>query len=112
SWPTSVADDNGKPLRFRLSQNYPNPFNPATDIQFSIGSPPAENSQFAMGERQQVSVSIFDILGREVATLLKQDLRPGVYHVAWDAGNYPAGVYFCRLSTQHETMTNKMILVK
>jgi len=94
---------NETPNKFSLSQNYPNPFNPATTIRFNI---PA-NSSVA-----QTFLSVYDMLGKEVATLVNQQLTPGTYSVNWDASNHPSGVYFYRLSSGNFAQTNKMILLK
>ncbi len=95
------TEGSGQPLAFRLLQNYPNPFNPATTIQFSI-----VNTQFTI-------LKVYDILGREVATLV-DDVRPaGTYTVSWDpGGNFPSGVYFYRLTAGTYSATRKMILEK
>ena len=92
------------PLQYSLSQNYPNPFNPSTTINFSI--PAVETSRWV------VSLKVYDISGREVATLVDQQLTPGTYSVEWNASNHPSGVYFYKLSSADFTQTNKMILIK
>ena len=86
--------------RFSLNQNYPNPFNPATTIRYSI--PRAEN----------VSITIFDLVGREVATLHEGDRAPGSYQVMWNAANEPSGVYFYKLQAGDFEETRSMLLVK
>ena len=86
--------------KFSLSQNYPNPFNPTTSFGFRI-------AEFGF-----VSLEIFDILGRNVETLVGGELNPGTYKADWDASDHPAGVYFYRLSTAGFTETKKMMLVK
>ncbi|MEI7906929.1 MAG: T9SS type A sorting domain-containing protein, partial [Bacteroidota bacterium] len=91
---------NTLPMQYSLSQNYPNPFNPATKIEFTI-----PNSSV-------VSLSVFDIFGREIETLLKQKLSAGSYTCYWNADHYPSGVYFYRLHTSEFTQTKKMILCK
>ena len=55
---------------------------------------------------------IYDILGRKVATLVNEQLRPGTYEVEWDATNYPGGVYFCRLESGMFNGTKKLVLIK
>lgn len=92
------------PSEFSLSQNYPNPFNPATKIKFSI--PPSR------GARGVIKLVIYDILSREVATLVSEQLHPGTYQVEWDGSNYPSGVYFYKLVSSEYTETRKMVLVK
>lgn len=91
------------PQRFELLQNYPNPFNPATKIQFQI---PARNGH------DRSLLRIYDALGREISTLVSEELDPGTYEVNWDASNYPSGVYFYILSSGKFIQTKKMLLIK
>ncbi|MBS1515073.1 MAG: T9SS type A sorting domain-containing protein [Bacteroidetes bacterium] len=88
------------PESFALYQNYPNPFNPSTKINFDI-----KNSTFA-------SLKIFDMAGKEVQTLITQNLLPGSYEITFNAGGINSGVYFYTLKTNEFTETKKMILVK
>ena len=88
------------PEGYSLGQNYPNPFNPATNIIFSI---PAS---------QDVKITITDILGRHVSTLVNEKLNAGTYKTDWNASAYPSGVYFYRLETENFSDVKKMILVK
>ena len=88
------------PEAFSLMQNYPNPFNPVTNIKFSI-----PKSGF-------VKVSIFDANGREVETIVNQNMSAGIYNADWNASKYSSGVYFYRIETNEFTDTKKMILVK
>jgi len=88
------------PREFRLEQNYPNPFNPETTIQF------------ALPERSQVTLRLFDFLGREVAMLLEGDLQPGVFKVTFDAGHLASGLYLYRLEAGGFVQTRKMTLLK
>ncbi len=90
------------PSQFSLSQNYPNPFNPATKIKFAI----------PFGYSSQTILSVYDILGREVAVLVNEQLRPGKYEVDWDASAFPSGVYFYKLVLSDIKETKKMVLVK
>lgn len=97
-------DHESMPLTFKLEQNYPNPFNPRTHFGFRI-------SHFGF-----VSLKLFDVLGREVATLVN-DVRPaGVYTVRWDASSLPSGVYFARLNQSAggaiQSDTRKIVLSK
>jgi photosystem II stability/assembly factor-like uncharacterized protein len=92
------------PNCFSLSQNYPNPFNPTTKIKFSI--PPSR------GARGVTNLTIYDVLGREIAALVNEQLSPGSYEAEWDGSNYPSGVYFYKLTTADYTETKKMILLK
>ncbi len=88
------------PGRIRLEQNYPNPFNPATNIEFRIAN------------RGFVSLKIFDLLGREVATLVSERRNPGTYSVKWDAEQLSSGVYFYRLRAGTFVETKKLVLLK
>jgi hypothetical protein len=83
-----------------LFQNYPNPFNPATNFGFRI-------SKFGF-----VSLKVYDVLGREVATLVSEVKQPGRYSVTWDAGGMPSGVYFYRLYAGSFVDVKKMLLVR
>jgi photosystem II stability/assembly factor-like uncharacterized protein len=101
------------PESFSLYQNYPNPFNPVTKIRFSI--PPSKGarpSRLGADEGMMVKLIIYDILGREVEMLVNEQLKPGTHEVEWDAGNYPSGVYFYKLTAGSYTDTKKMALVK
>jgi photosystem II stability/assembly factor-like uncharacterized protein len=97
------------PFSFYLSQNYPNPFNPDTKIKFDV---PASNLTLSGAKGLNVKLKIYDILGREIATLVNDKLSPGTYEVEWDASCYPSGVYFYKLITADFTETRKMVLVK
>jgi Secretion system C-terminal sorting domain len=88
------------PAKFNLSQNYPNPFNPVTNIEFSLPNSSA------------VKLVVFDILGKEIGTLINEQLKAGVYKADWNAANHPSGVYFYRLTAGGFTETKKMLLVK
>lgn len=88
------------PNFYGLSQNYPNPFNPATKIQYAI--PRAGN----------VSLVVYDILGRQVATLVNEFKNPGVYTLDFDASSLSSGVYFYKIQSGSFTDTKKMLLVK
>ncbi len=92
------------PKYFSLSQNYPNPFNPVTKIKFSI--PPSK------GAKGMTRLIIYDMLGREIATLLNEGLQPGTYEVEWDGSNFSSGVYFYKLITAEYSETKKMVLIK
>ena len=98
------------PIAFALYQNYPNPFNPVTKIKFSIPFLP-----LGKGEAEGVGVvtlNIYDILGREVATLVNEKLSPGTYEVEWNGSNYSSGIYFYKFSAGEFMETRKMLLVK
>ncbi|MBN1634131.1 MAG: T9SS type A sorting domain-containing protein [Ignavibacteria bacterium] len=88
------------PSAFSLEQNYPNPFNSNTIIRFQI-----KDSRF-------VNLKVFDILGKEVATLVNEYLQPGTYETTFDASTLSGGIYFYRLQTENYTATKKLILLK
>ncbi|MBZ0203188.1 MAG: T9SS type A sorting domain-containing protein [Ignavibacteria bacterium] len=88
------------PQHFSLSQNYPNPFNPTTNFEFRI-------ADFGF-----VNLTIYDVLGREAATLVNGNLEPGVYKANWDASDFTSGVYFYRLATNEFIETKKMMFIK
>jgi len=85
---------------FKLEQNYPNPFNPTTSIKYSLP------------EQEFISLKIFDILGKEVATLVNEIKPSGNYEVQFDASNLSSGVYFYQLRAGNFTETKKMLLAK
>ena len=95
-----IQSGNSIPGNFLLSQNYPNPFNPSTGIKFNIA------------KTGNVSIKVYDIIGKEVATIINQDLNPGTYDINFDASELPSGTYFYRLQTDGFTDTKKMILIK
>jgi hypothetical protein len=93
------------PKEFRLYQNYPNPFNPETVISFQLST---------VGH---VDLTVFDLLGRKVATLVNEEKEPGAFHVRWDGKDenrhdVRSGLYFYRLTTPVITQTKKMLLVR
>ncbi|UCC43804.1 MAG: S8 family peptidase [Candidatus Zixiibacteriota bacterium] len=98
---TDVSDDESVlPGSFSLDQNYPNPFNPSTRIGFSI-------------ERlSDVSLIVFNVLGRQVESLIDGKLRPGTYSVVFDGSEYASGTYFYRLSVDGRQLSRKMVLLK
>jgi len=98
------------PKSFSLYQNYPNPFNPTTKIRFNI--PANSFSLYEIGAGGFVRLSLYDILGREVSTLVSEQLKPGSYEVEWDASNYPSGIYFYTLETNSFKENKKMVLLK
>jgi len=103
------------PANFSLSQNYPNPFNPTTKIKFDIQlSPLSERSttRLVEGVGGFITLRIFDLLGREVATLVNEQLQPGTYEVEFDGTNFPSGVYFFKLITDSFTESRRMVLIK
>jgi hypothetical protein len=88
------------PRQFSLAQNYPNPFNPTTEIEFNLSSV------------QMVKLQVYDMLGKEVATLVDGTLPPGEHKVAWDAGGRPSGVYIYTLKAGANFETRMMTLIR
>ncbi len=92
------------PASYKLYQNYPNPFNPSTTIEYDLP------------EKTKVTLVIFDILGREIATLVNEEQNIGFYKYIFNANSFgkglASGVYFYRLHTNHYTLTQKMLLIK
>ncbi len=93
------------PKIFLLCQNYPNPFNPQTKIKFDVPSN-------VKRETSNVKLIIYDLLGREVTTLVNEELRPGTYEADWDGSNLSSGVYFYKIISNKFTETRKMVLMK
>jgi Secretion system C-terminal sorting domain len=99
---TSVNSENEIiPTSHLLSQNYPNPFNPSTIINFSI---PIESSN--------VELKVYDVMGREIRTLVNEGMKPGNYEVKFDVNDLSSGVYFYTLSVDEFHQTKKMMLIK
>lgn len=87
-------------LTYSLEQNYPNPFNPSTTIKYQ------------MPNSGKVNVTIYDVLGKEVKTLVNEYREAGQHSIIFDAGCFPSGVYFYKLSTGAYSSVKKMVLVK
>jgi len=88
------------PLEYRLQQNYPNPFNPSTQITFSLK------------ENARVSLSVYDVLGRQVASLVDGQMIHGQHTITFDGTTLPSGLYICRLKTDSFSDEIKMLLLK
>jgi hypothetical protein len=101
------TDAGTAPESFALYRNFPNPFNPSTTIEYVL---PARTGQ----EESSVSIrlSVYDMLGREVAVLVNGEQRPGVYQVHWNATGFASGAYLCRLSAGTDVRYQKMLLTK
>lgn len=98
--PTDVEQKYPIPLTFNLLQNYPNPFNPSTKINFSIP------------EQAHVELTVYDILGNKISTLVNNNYSAGEYSVDFIADNLPAGIYLARFSAGKYSRTIKMTLLK
>jgi hypothetical protein len=88
------------PLKNALEPNYPNPFNPMTEIRFSVS------------ETGPVTLEIFDLLGRTVATIVRELLPPGTYRRTWDATGVATGVYYYQLTASDSRITRKLMLLR
>lgn len=97
----SVADDtNERPALFSLTQNYPNPFNAQTTIRISLP------------EYGHVSLSVYDVLGREIVRLIDEEMAPGVYTIPFEGNEISSGIYFYRLTAGSTTLVKRMILLR
>jgi len=97
---TSVAGEEEIPTEYALQQNYPNPFNAMTTIQF------------ALPKAGRVLLKVYDLLGRERATLVEREMEPGAYSVQWDASDLASGVYLYRLVSGSFVSTKRMVVLK
>ena len=93
-------EDETIPTVFKLEQNYPNPFNPSTIIKFAVP------------ERSNVVLKIYDLLGGEVITLVNEEMEAGWYRREFNASGYSTGVYIYRMQAGNYISTKKMILIK
>ncbi|MGD0591317.1 MAG: T9SS type A sorting domain-containing protein [Bacteroidota bacterium] len=103
SWTGTVGVENAAtqvPAKFSLDQNYPNPFNPSTNFTYELS------------KAGFVSVKVYDLLGREVATLVNEFKQAGSYPATWNAASFGSGVYFYKMQSGSFTATKKMILMK
>lgn len=103
--PAVVNQKSIQPTSYSLEQNYPNPFNPTTEIAFNLA------------QTERVNISIFNILGQRVATILDGEMGAGAHVVMWNGRNQngevlPSGVYFYKLSTENFSAVKKMLLLK
>jgi len=97
---TALEEKNHLPESFKLFPNYPNPFNPTTNIRYSIG------------DRRFVSLRVYDLLGKEIATLVNEEKLAGEYTVEWDASSLSSGLYFYQLRAGSFIESRKMILMR
>jgi hypothetical protein len=98
--PTDVVMEQDLPAQFALSQNFPNPFNPSTSIVVSVAEP------------QLTTVVVYDLLGREVATLVHDVLAPGKHTLTWEARGMASGTYICRATAGGRSVARTMLLVR
>ncbi|TKJ41088.1 hypothetical protein CEE37_05320 [candidate division LCP-89 bacterium B3_LCP] len=99
-WLTTNADEVALPLTSALRQNYPNPFNPTTSISF------------ALPETSQITLTVFDVQGREIAELVNGRRTAGIHEVTFDASDLPSGIYFYHMVAKEFTAVKKMALIK
>ena len=97
---TDVKKEAGIPAEYSLHQNYPNPFNPATKIDF------------ALPHTAQTTITVYDLLGRTVQTLIDKRLEAGYHEIAFDGGNYKSGIYFYRIESGPFVQTKKMVFMR
>jgi len=98
---TAVEESNNfVPDCFTLNQNYPNPFNPSTAISYQLSA------------NSFVSLKVFDMLGREVATLVNEVMPAGIYSTTWNASGFGSGIYFCKMQAGPFSETKKLVLMK
>ena len=97
---SGVEDELMQPNEFILFQNYPNPFNPTTKIQYAISN------------RQFISLNVYDVLGNEIAVLVNEEKPVGIYEVKWNASGFSSGLYFYQLQSGGVLETKKMLLIK
>jgi hypothetical protein len=98
--PTGTEDSKVKVNNFELMQNYPNPFNPTTRIQF------------VLPQSMNVTLKVYDVMGKEIATLLDGKANAGLNTVEFNASNLGSGVYFYKLNAGSYSSTKKMVLTK
>jgi hypothetical protein len=96
----NVENEDWGPLTYSLQQNYPNPFNPSTTINFSTK------------EFGSVSIKVFDLLGREVAELINEDMPAGHHKVDFNSDKLASGIYYYTLTAGGFQLSKKMILLK
>ncbi len=98
-------ENGGLPADFTLSQNYPNPFNPETTIRYAVQ--PTNNLL-----QQNIKLTIYDIIGREIAVVVNERKSPGSYEVKWNASDLTSGIYFYRLNVGNHSEIKKMLYLR
>jgi hypothetical protein len=97
---SNIVEVTVMPVEFALYQNYPNPFNPSTKIKYSV---PTESD---------VTIKLYDILGKEVRSVVSSKHTPGNYEIVFNAGNLASGTYFYRIQANDFTQTKKLVILK
>ena len=105
--PVNVDVVSAEVTNFVLDQNYPNPFNPITKIKYSVPSVVSIG-----GRNLLVALKVYDVLGKEITTLVDEYKNPGDYEIDFDGSNLPGGIYFYQLKTGGYSQTKKMVLLK
>jgi hypothetical protein len=109
--PTDVRESTGEFNDYSLSNNFPNPFNPTTTIRYTI--PSAIATPLERGKQSQlITLKVYDVLGKEVATLVNEEKPSGSYEVTWYAENLPSGVYLYQIIAGNYLESKKMVLIK
>jgi hypothetical protein len=104
-FPSGIDNRMQHDLEFFLSQNYPNPFNPTTTIKYNVGA-----NDYSLV--QDIDLSIFNLLGQKVCTLISQKQSAGFHEVTWNGNEYPSGLYYYRLQAGEFVQTKRMLLIK
>jgi hypothetical protein len=97
---TATSVESYIPAEYKLAQNYPNPFNPSTTIKYSIG------------KESHVKLVVYDVLGKEVETLVNQFQQPDNYTVKFEASRVSSGIYFYKLTAGNQISVKKMVLAR
>ena len=97
---TTSVEKTSSPVSFHLISAYPNPFNPSTTIEYNLA------------QSSHVRITIYDIIGNLITTLVNKDMNSGLHKVKFDASNLPSGIYFSQIKTNNETKTIKLLLTK
>ena len=98
---TEIEEVNTKiPVDFKLHQNYPNPFNPSTTIRYELPY------------KSYVNIKVYDVLGNEIKTLVDKEQNIGRYELQFNAQNLPSGIYYYKMTTEHNSITKKLMLIK
>jgi len=107
--PVTQVEEISSPIsEFSLEQNYPNPFNPSTKIKYTVPNVIASGVK----QSQLVTIKVYDVLGREVVTLVNEEKSAGIYEVVFDASSLTSGIYFYRMETGKFVDVKKMIILK
>jgi hypothetical protein len=109
---TDINAEQTLPEYFSLGQNYPNPFNPSTTINYTVPSVVNENLGRPVGGFHSLQLTIYDVLGKEVKSLVNENQKPGNYQISFDASELTTGIYYYRLTSGNFTQTKKMVLLK